>query len=217
MVHDSVRIDLSTFPRRKHYEYFAAMANPYVGLTVQVNISPLFKRVKKEQLPFFLSMLYALGNAANSIPQMRQRIIDGGITEFSACDSSYTVALPDDTYCYCEVDTQQPFDRFLLSAKEAQKQAAQAASVSDEDPDTLFFVSSVPWISYTALTLPTPFPADSNPRFTLGRYTVQNDEMVLLPVSVLAHHALVDGLHIARFYDALGRMIDDIGNGSSSI
>jgi len=215
-VHDSVRIDLSAFPRRKHYEYFSAMANPYVGLTVQVNIAPLFRRVKKEELPFFLTMLYALGNAANSIPQMRQRIIDGGITEFLACDSSYTVALPDDTYCYCEVNTQQPFRTFLLSAKEAQKQAEQAASVTDENPDTLFFVSSVPWISYTALTLPTPFPADSNPRFTLGRYTVQNDETVLLPVSVLAHHALVDGLHIARFYDALNRMITDLGNAADS-
>ena len=205
-----LRIDLSEYPRRKHFEYFSSMANPYVGLTVQVDISPLFRRVKDERLPFFLSVLYALGNAANSVPQFRQRIAGNGIEQYSACVSSYTVALPDDTYCYCEVDTQMPFDAFLPYAKAAQKKAEQAASVSDEDPAALFFVSCIPWVSYTGLTLPTPFPADSNPRFTVGRCGVQGGA-VLLPVSVLAHHALVDGLHIARLYEALRDGVQALG------
>ena len=44
--------------------------------------------------------------------------------------------------------------------------------------------------------------ADSNPRITWGKYFTQG-EKVLLPVSVLCHHALVDGAQIARFYQAL--------------
>lgn len=66
------------------------------------------------------------------------------------------------------------------------------------------FISTLPWISYTALINPTPIPADSNPRITWGKYFAQ-DKKVFLPVSVLCHHALVDGLHISKFYDFLNK------------
>ena len=54
--------------------------------------------------------------------------------------------------------------------------------------------------------LPVPSPADSNPRITWGKY-FERCGNVYLPVSVLCHHALVDGLHIGRFYAALDREI----------
>ncbi len=56
----------------------------------------------------------------------------------------------------------------------------------------------------TALVQPAPFPADSNPRITWGKYFCQEGR-TLLPVTLLAHHALVDGIHIARFYETLDR------------
>ncbi|MCI8301410.1 MAG: chloramphenicol acetyltransferase, partial [Oscillospiraceae bacterium] len=62
------------------------------------------------------------------------------------------------------------------------------------------------WLSYTALIQPVPSPADSNPRITFGKYFTQGDR-VLLPVSLLCNHALVDGLHIAAFYQNMEREI----------
>ncbi|MBP7321279.1 MAG: chloramphenicol acetyltransferase, partial [Lachnospiraceae bacterium] len=41
--------------------------------------------------------------------------------------------------------------------------------------------------------------ADSNPRITWGKYHEVNGR-IMIPVSILAHHALVDGLHIGNFY-----------------
>ena len=32
---------------------------------------------------------------------------------------------------------------------------------------------------------------------------------MMMPVSILVHHALVDGLQIAGFYDSLNRTIED--------
>ena len=82
----------------------------------------------------------------------------------------------------------------------------------DREQERLLFVSCVPWLSYTALVQPTPVPADSNPRITWGKYDRQG-ERILLPVSLLANHALVDGIHIARFYQALERELADIAEG----
>lgn len=75
-------------------------------------------------------------------------------------------------------------------------------------PLSLFFVSSVHWVSYEAILQPTPSPADTNPRITWGRYRWEG-ERVLLPVSLLCHHALVDGLHMARFYQNLEKELEN--------
>ena len=72
------------------------------------------------------------------------------------------------------------------------------------------FVTSLPWLSYTALVQPVPSPADSNPRITFGKYFPQGGR-VLLPVSILCNHALVDGLHIAAFYQNFDEEIKHIG------
>ena len=88
-----------------------------------------------------------------------------------------------------------------------QARVKEAPSLEDgEDGESLFFVSCVPWLSYTALTQPTPTPADSNPRITWGRWHRQEGR-ILLPMTLLANHALVDGIHIARFYQNLAEQL----------
>ena len=81
--------------------------------------------------------------------------------------------------------------------------------------ESLFFVSCVPWLSYTSIIQPVPAPADSNPRITWGKYFRQG-EQTLMPVTLLAHHALVDGIHIARFYEALDRELAAIASGKKT-
>ena len=63
------KIDLSCDPRRDHFAYFSTMAYPYVGLTAQVDISPIVGFRKRTGAPFFLTLLYCVGRAANSVPQ----------------------------------------------------------------------------------------------------------------------------------------------------
>ena len=77
-----------------------------------------------------------------------------------------------------------------------------------EEAISYFFCSSLPWLTYTALVQPTPSPADSNPRLTWGKY-FERDGKTLLPFSVLCHHALVDGLHLSRFYESLAERLNE--------
>ncbi|MDD3242874.1 MAG: CatA-like O-acetyltransferase [Eubacteriales bacterium] len=202
-------IDLESYPRKKHFAYFKGLAYPYVGVTVNVEITDWLRVVRAQGYPFFLSFLYAATRAANSVPQFRQRISEDRIIEYEACSSSYTVALPDETYCYCEVACELPIGEFIAYAKDRQEQAAAAASVDDgADAQSLFFVSSLPWLTYTNLLQPVPVPADSNPRISWGKY-FEDSHRVLMPVTVLCHHALVDGIHIHRFYENLQAQLAD--------
>ena len=170
--------------------------------------------VRERGVSFFLAVLYAAVRAANAVPELRRRIRGDRVVEYDRCPSSHTVALPDGTYCYCRLEADRPFGEFLPYAAAEQARVKEAPSLEDgEDGESLFFVSCVPWLSYTALTQPTPTPADSNPRITWGRWHRQEGR-TLLPMTLLANHALVDGIHIARFYEGLDREIAALCGGS---
>lgn len=199
-------IDMKTFPRKHHFEYFNSLTYPYVGVTVNVDITDILQVIKKEKLPFFLTICYCAARAANSVSELRQRIKDGKIIEYDFCRTSHTVALEDGTYCYCTMDENLPFPAFLTAGKAAQEEAKRQASIEEEPEEMLekLFVSTLPWLTYTAIVQPVPLPADSNPRIMWGKYFRQEGR-TLMPVTLLCHHALVDGIHLGAFYQALDR------------
>lgn len=91
-------LNMETYKRKDHFLYFNSLAFPYVGLTANVDITELLQKIKADRLPFFLTICYCVREAANQIPEFRQRIMDGRIAEFDRCATSHTVALEDGTF-----------------------------------------------------------------------------------------------------------------------
>ena len=203
------KIDMNSYPRKTHFEYFRNMAYPYVGVTVNIDITYLFNVIKRKKLPFFLTILYIAANSANKIPEFRRRIDGDSIIEYSHCNTSHTVALEDGTYCYCELNSSMNCKEFLEYAKERQSLSKTKGIMDGNKVDSLFFVLCLPWITYTAIIQPIPSPSDCNPRITFGRYFKQNDR-VLMPTTILVNHALVDGIHIAKFYENFDEIMSQL-------
>ena len=198
---------MNAYARRAHFEYFLKMGYPYVGTTVEVDVTRLWQRAHEQGESFFLHMLYAAGRAANRVEALRQRIDGVGIVESARCHTSHTVMKADGTYAYCEADPALSWAAFYARAAQDQEAARLNGHIQEQsDSRELIFVSCLPWLAYTALVQPVPSPADSNPRITWGR-AVQRDGRRVMPVSLLAHHALADGRHIGDFYDALNALI----------
>ena len=198
-------IDMTNDPRRRQYEYFRSFADPFASLTVNCDITHLRQTVLENGWPFFLTTLYCAVNAANDIPELRRRIKGEQVVEYENCISSHTVALPDGTYCYCCLDCAQPFAQYLPYAQAEVEKAKNSHDFDDgDDPARLYFVTSVPWVSFTSFSAPVPDPPDSNVRITFGKFFEQG-EKVLLPINLTVHHALADGIHMARFFENFER------------
>lgn len=203
-------IDMDSFPRKAHFDYFSGLENPYVGITAEVDITGFPEVCKEKGYPFFLTFLYCAANAANAVPELRQRIRDGKIVEYDYCIPSHTVLHDNGTYSYCRLSCDMPLEEFLPKATAAQAYIKEHPTLDDgADALGLIFVSSLPWISYSAMVQPTPRPADSNLRLTWGKYFTREGK-TLIPVTILANHALVDGIHIARFYQILDEKLKQI-------
>lgn len=203
-------IDLETYPRRSHFEYFGAMAFPYVGLTANVDVTNLIRFAKAHGGSTFHAVLWASAKAANQIPELRQRIVDGQIVEFEHSNIGYTVAKEDHTFCNCYTETRMSLEEFLVDARRRQEEAMQQSGFFNpsEDETALIFTSCVPWVSFTQVVQPVPSPGDCNPRIVFGKY-IQENERILMPLHIQCNHALVDGWHIAEFY----RIFQEINDG----
>ena len=204
-------IDLETYPRRSHFEFFKSMAYPYVGFTVNVDVTNLLNAAKARGGSGFLACLYAIAHAANGVPELRQRIVEDKIVEFDHCDTAHTVALPDRTFCNCRTDCRRSFDEFLTYGRQCQEEAMTHHGFvsTQEDETNLIFVSCVPWVEFTQVIQPTPIPADCNPRIVLGKY-IKDGDRTQMPMHIQANHALADGWHLGEFYRLFAEMNDSI-------
>ena len=200
-------IDPKTYPRSSHYAHFHNMAYPYVGITANVDVTGLLAAARAQHGSTFLACLYAAANAANSVPELRQRIAGERIIEFDHCDTGHTVALPDGTFTNCQTDCRMTFPEFLVYGREKQEEAKKRHGFvgTDDDETDLIFVSCIPWISFTQVIQPTPIPADSNPRIVFGKY-FREGEKTKMPLSIQCNHALVDGWHLAQFFQAFDQI-----------
>jgi len=208
------RIDLSKDPRKAHFDYFRTMQNPMAGVTVNVDVTGLVNICKAKGLSFYLAFIHAAALAANDVPELRRRIVDGDVVEYDACGTSHIEPLPDGSYCYCTLYHDADWAEYFLYAKAERKRCVAHPSIDeDEDVAGLYFITCLPWLHYTQLIQPTAGGDESNPRISWGRYEADWKGRLMLPVTLMVHHALCDGIHIARFYEALDARL----NGAQSL
>ncbi len=200
------KIDLENYPRRKHFEYFRGLQNPYFGVTVNVDVTELVRLCKERRLSFYLAFMHCVALAADSVVELRQRIIDGEIWEYESCPTSHTELLEDGTYCYCTLHHHMSGEEFFEYAEKQRLAARDAASLEEDgDPTGMYFITSLPWLHYTSLIQPTG--DDSNPRISWGKFEADFKGTLMLPVTLLVHHGLADGSHAAAFYRQLEKAI----------
>ncbi len=204
------RIDMTTYPRREHFSHFYGMAYPYVGVTVDVDVTGLLALCREKKMSFYLMVLHAAALAADTVPEFRRRIDGGGIVEYDECPTSHTELKPDGTYAYCTLRHHLPLAEYLRKAGAARAAVRESGSIEEEaEVQSMYFISTLPWLHYTSLIQPVCCGEESNPRITWGKYQETAGRM-MLPLSVLVHHALADGLHIARFYEAFNQTMRDL-------
>ena len=200
-------IDMETYPRRAHFEYFRTLPYPYVGTTVNIDITDMLTFCKNHRLSFYLTFLHAAALAADEVPELRQRIHGNGIIEYAECPTSHIELLENSSYCYCTLHHHMDFDCYYAQAEKERISCRSGGITEDKEVESMYFISTMPWFQYTSLIQPVAGGDESNPRITWGKYEKNHEGKMMMPVSILVHHALADGVHIAQFYENLKKWI----------
>jgi chloramphenicol O-acetyltransferase type A len=151
-----------------------------------------------------------MARAANSLPEFRQRIRGKTVIKHEIVHPSSTILSRDDLFSFLTIEYSTDF--FEFSSHATKRIALMQANPSLEDEpgqDDLLFMSAIPWVSFTSVKHPMHLhPADSVPRIAWGKF-FQDGVNWKMPVDVQAHHALMDGIHIGRFFEATQQLLDN--------
>lgn len=223
-------IDLETFPRRAHMEYFLSLSFPFVEFTADIDVTELREFCRRVDCSFYLAFLHIAALSAEAVPELRQRLhvlspeeladpLHAGapkegplagveLREYAETPSSHTESTDDGIYCYCTLYHHMPWEEYISYAAERQKKAREKASLEeDDDVEAFCFPTCVPWIRFTSSVHPMRDVLDSNPRICWGKFSEDFRGRLTMPLTLMVNHALVDGMQIGRFFENIEKNI----------
>jgi chloramphenicol O-acetyltransferase type A len=202
-------IDIENWPRKEHFNFFSGFDYPHFNICANLDISRLHPFLKAQGLPFFTSVLYLSARAANSIKEFRYRIRDGKVVEHATISPAITVMGNNEVFGYCTIEYTSNPEEFMAKAAEVIAKAKENPTIAeDSSRDDVFYYTTIPWISFTSLVHPINLTsADSIPRISWGKY-FKSDGHLLLPHSVQAHHGLIDGLHVGKYFTLFQELLN---------
>lgn len=205
-------IDMETWPRRAHFRHFIGLAYPHIGLCAPVDLTAFYPAVKQRGVSFSVAMAYVLARAANAIPEFRCRIRKETVVEHAVVHPSTTVLTGQDLFSFCNIEYTADFSLFTAFAEERIAYVKEHPTLEDESgQDDLLYMTTIPWVSFTSFVHPIDLnPADSIPRFAWGKRFEESGRL-RMPLNVQVHHALMDGIHIGRFYEAVQECLQQPG------
>lgn len=194
-------INMSTWARREHFKVYNAFDLPHFSMCASVDLTKFYRVVKQRGSSMTVAVTYVLSRAANAIPEFRLRIRGGTVVEHAIVHPSITMLTDEDTFSFCTLDYVEDFSEFVACTTEKMAFVYEHPTLEDEPgQDDLLFMTAIPWVSFTSFMHPTHLhPVDSVPRFAWGKFVTEG-EGLKMPLSVQVHHALMDGIHVGRFY-----------------
>lgn len=106
------------------------MVDPFAGVTAAVDITDFLAAL--DGRPFFLSLLYAVTRAANRVPQLRRRILDGRVVEYDWCSPSYTLMKPDGVYVYSLIEGERTYGDFIAEGQRQQTLSLDRRTLTED-------------------------------------------------------------------------------------
>jgi chloramphenicol O-acetyltransferase type A len=202
-------LNIENWNRKKQYQFFKNYKDPFFNITANVDVTKLYDYCKQEKLAFNLAFLHQLLTCANSIDVFKLRIKNGEVYIFDAFDIGTAILKEDKSFVFCYFSLKKSIHRFVENATVCidEQTQNQDFDVKEERLD-LIHTSILPWISFTGIKHARKGDEQNKgiPKFMIGKYFEQNNQL-LLPLSIEVHHGLMDGYAVGQFFNLLDEQL----------
>ncbi len=201
------KIELESWKRRDTYLFYKSFSNPCWQISTNINVTHFYKDCKKNKKSLFLHSLFGVTKAANNIVNFRYRFYNGSPVEWDYVFPGSTILYDNDTFGFCYFDYYNREQIFVDEAeKKLKKQMLKRDFIPDVKCNNIIFFSIVPWISFTSIQHAKDNKGDDSiPKVVIGKVHKEGDNY-LMPVSIEAHHAFVDGYHAGLLFESLEKV-----------
>ena len=201
-------IDVSTWDRAMHCEVFRNSTQPQYCVTFELDVTNFLQKIKKKNISFTFSFVYAVTKCANEIEAFRCRFVEGKPAIFETINTSFTYLNKDtELFKVVNVPMQEKMEDYVVLAKETEEN--QTAYFTAPMANDIYQFSPFPWVSYTHIShTDAGKKENATPLFDWGKF-YEKDQRILMPFSVQVHHTFVDGVHIGKLAQKLQDYLDD--------
>lgn len=199
-------LDIETWNRRRQFEFFKSFDNPFFNICANVDVTPLLGLTRAtKNISFFITYHFLSMKAAHEVEPFRYRLRGDRVFVHDRIHAGTTLLLADESFTFVYFDYTEDFEVFHARAKVAVENAQAGVSRLDEraEQDDLIHHSVLPWITFTSISHARNWGRqDSVPKIAFGKCREDGDR-IKMPISVEVHHALMDGLHVGRYFEKL--------------
>jgi chloramphenicol O-acetyltransferase type A len=204
-------LDIENWNRKEHFVFFNQFDEPFFGIVAEIDCTNAYQITKNNSIPFSLYCHYQAITAVNQIEEFRYRIKNDELIIFDTIHVTTTIGRDDNTFSFSFIPFTKSLNEFIDLAKiEIDRIKSSSSLGANENTGRLDVIhfSTVPWISFTGVTHPQNFKyKDSIPKITFGKYFHRNDR-IIMPISVNAHHGLMDAFHFSRFLQVFEQLMN---------
>ena len=203
-------LDITTWNRKEHFEFFSKFEEPFFGTTIQFDCTRAYDKSKELGVSFFTYYLHKTLVAVNKTENFRYRIHDEKVFIYDKINVSSTILRDDKTFGFSEIEYDENLNAFIENYNtEATRVKNTSGLFTREYNENIVHFSALPWINFTSISHSRSFTfPDSCPKFSFGKITAENDKK-LMSMSVHVHHGLVDGYHLGLFFEEFERLMNE--------
>ena len=201
-------IDRTCWEREPYFQHYHQQVPCSYSLTASLDVT----RLREGGVKLYPALLYLLTAQVNEQPQFRTAFNrEGSLGIYQEMCPSYTVFHPEgENFSNLWTPWDPDYGTFLAAYLEDRERFGSEPGFFPKpgQPDNVFTVSMVPWISFEGFHLNLPKGNDYLlPIFTAGKIRREGGRQ-LLPLAIQVHHAVCDGFHVARFLEGLQEKTD---------
>jgi chloramphenicol O-acetyltransferase type A len=203
-------VDVENWNRKNTFEFFKNFEDPFFNIAANLDVTALYRFCKEKNLSFALSTLFYSLSAANEIREFRIRLQNEKLVEFEQIHATQTILQPDETFSFCYFAMKTDVFEFNRSGQIALEKYKKLNTfdVETERIDLIYY-SVIPWISFTSFKHASRFDKSQTvPRIVFGK-VFDDARAKKMPVSVEVNHAIMDGIHVGKFFNRLQEKFDN--------
>lgn len=206
-------IDINNWVRKDYYDHYMHKVCCTYSITSNIDITGVRTALKNINKKIYPAQIYMLTTVVNQYQEFRMNIdSDGNLGFWDELNPSYTIFNKEkelfSSIWTTHSDSFIQFYENCISDIDCYSSAENLMPKPDQPLNT-FNISSLPWTSFTGFNL--NLYTDGSylpPIFTIGKF-IEQDNKVLMPLSVQVHHSVCDGFHVGRFNNALQELANN--------
>lgn len=208
-------LDMNNSDRKRNYEWFKDFSNSTYSCNVEMDVTEIVNFSKESKTSFFINMLYVVTRGLNSIEEMRMRLDNDKPVIFDEINPAFTIITTIGVFENVRHKYFEKYSEFYDICHEHIEKAKNKEKISKDDynpKDTWneFYITSLPWVSFTQFTHPIPDSKESQcvPRVCWGKY-FSRDNRIFINLNITASHIFVDGYPLSKAFIAIQELLDN--------